>query len=309
MPLDNTLLHIGMPKALSTWLQKNLFIPENGFTQLQNPFESQLSFISPHSFDFSADKTNEAIMVSSKGIDPGHIPVISNESLAGNIFYGGYNRKEIADRLYSVFPEAKVLIVIREQRQMIRSLYKTLVFFGMPHRLKDLLCPSDVHMGPLFCQDYLYYDRLVEYYQSLFGAEHVRVLAYEEFQHTPNVFIDKVGSFCEAKHINHDGLPLQKRLNVSQSLATIHARRLLNSSWYSTPFNYGGYVTVNIDKRMELLAKSKKSHVWVPKVFELYLEKKFQQQVGKYVDKSFMESNRRLAELTGMELEKYGYYM
>src|SRR5262245_6185327 len=64
--------------------------------------------------------------------DQGLLPVVSNERLSGHPSSGGYDSKEIADRLAAVFPEGRVLIVIREQHSVIESVYKQYVLAGGP---------------------------------------------------------------------------------------------------------------------------------------------------------------------------------
>ena len=55
--------------------------------------------------------------------DEAKVPVISHERLSGYPHSGGHDSKEIAHRLAAVFPNAKVVIVIREQKSMILSNY------------------------------------------------------------------------------------------------------------------------------------------------------------------------------------------
>ena len=63
-------------------------------------------------------------------VDEGLSPVVSFERFSGNPFSGGYDSKEIADRLVRVFPDARVLVIVREQRSMIVSTYKKYVREG-----------------------------------------------------------------------------------------------------------------------------------------------------------------------------------
>jgi hypothetical protein len=60
----------------------------------------------------------------------GLLPIVSFPRLSGHPYSGGYDSRPIADRIAQVFPEARILIVIREQRSTIVSTYKQYVHAG-----------------------------------------------------------------------------------------------------------------------------------------------------------------------------------
>ena len=57
----------------------------------------------------------------------------------GSPLTGGDNGETILYRLKKTLPQAKILIVIREQRAMLRSLYQLLVNWGCPYDIELLL--------------------------------------------------------------------------------------------------------------------------------------------------------------------------
>ena len=69
------------------------------------------------------------------------VPVVSHERLSGDIETGGVDSQPIADRLAETFRNAKVLIVIREQRDMLLSIHKTELTFGTYRDLEALAGP------------------------------------------------------------------------------------------------------------------------------------------------------------------------
>ena len=77
-------------------------------------------------------------------VDEGLSPVVSFERFSGNPFSGGYDSKEIADRLVQVFPDARVLVVVREQRSMIVSTYKQYVREGGALPPSKFMLPPDI---------------------------------------------------------------------------------------------------------------------------------------------------------------------
>jgi hypothetical protein len=122
---------------------------------------------------------------------PGLLPVVSNERLSGHPSSGGYDSKEIADRLAAVFPEGKVLIVIREQRSVIQSVYKQYVLAGGPSPFGRFVdAPADpADRVPAFDFRFYEYHHLIRHYQDRFGGGSVRVLAYETFVQDPAEFV------------------------------------------------------------------------------------------------------------------------
>lgn len=63
-------------------------------------------------------------------------PVLSAERLSGNPHSGGYDSLQTAKRLHRLFPQAKVLVVVREQTEEILSCYNQYVRAGgvLPYR-------------------------------------------------------------------------------------------------------------------------------------------------------------------------------
>lgn len=94
-------------------------------------------FIQTDPFEFYPKKVRPQIWSNiEKALQDRKVPVLSYEQMSGQPGGGGYglrrrekeaSRKEVADRLHDCFPNARILIVIREQRDVIQSIYKFLV--------------------------------------------------------------------------------------------------------------------------------------------------------------------------------------
>lgn len=301
------LVHIGYPKALSSWLQKHLFKPEQGFINALDSLRTTISVIDPTPFRFDEsvaarfiDETLAACPVRDR-----LVPVCSAEALVGNPYCGGFNARQNADRIHQLFPDARILLVVREQRQLMRSLYKTLVVWGMPHTIRRLLHPRDTSLAPQFSLDFLRFDLLTAYYQQLFGRDNVLVLPYEAFTQDPQAFVRRI--------LQHAGreptaafskLPWQKRLNANQPLAEIYLQRLLNLL-LSSPFNYAGPVPSTEAGVHRRIRRSKSGTL--PTFTRDWFEDDFRQTVAAAFAGQFGDSNRRLQALTGLALGSYGY--
>jgi sulfotransferase family protein len=116
--------------------------------------------------------------------------VISHEGLSGEIFGGSYNRRRNAIRLHRVVPDAKILIVVRHQATMLRSIYAQHIRRGGVDRFEEFVLNEAPNCD--FDLDHLQYDTLVTLYQELFGHERVLVLMYETLLADPAVFLDQV---------------------------------------------------------------------------------------------------------------------
>lgn len=305
--LPAPLVHIGFPKALSSWLQKSLFKPEQGFLNILDSLHTQISVIDPTPFNFDGSLAKQFIEKKlAASNDYSHlVPVCSAEALIGNPYCGGYNAKQNADRLKQLFPDARILIIVREQQKLIRSLYKTLVVWGMPHTIKALLNPSDTSLAPQFNLDFLRFDLAVDYYQQQFGVENVLVLPYETFAKDPQGFARKILQHADCTPTQaFDKLPWQQRINTNQPLLNLYLQRLQNLL-LSSPFNYAGLFPSTESGIHRRIRRSKNNPF--PAFTHKWFEDDFSQTVDKAFTGQFAQSNSKLQRLTGINLATYGY--
>lgn len=168
--------------------------------------------------------------------------IISQETLSGR---GDGNPiwdpHLIAKRLQQTFPNAKILIVIRNQFDYILSLYAfRVVRRGLEHRTLDgfLALKQD-----WLCQK-LQYDLLIGDYVRLFGRERVLVLPYELLVEDESTFVRRIATFFD-----HTKPILYRSQKVNPSTRNgrlIRAHRLLN-----TPFS----IPVETLRRQNLLSQ------------------------------------------------------
>ncbi len=245
--------------------------------------------------------------IRSKGL----IPVMSHERLAGNPHSGGYDSKELADRIAEVFPDGKVLIIIREQESIIVSSYKQYVRNGGPCSLEGYLFPpsSDSRI-PLFDFVYFEYHRLIRHYMKLFGGSNVLVLPYELFKDDPRKFVLKIVRFAGAnpKAKMLDGLPYSKREYATLSGFSIAVKRSLNRV-VARRDTVNPSVILSIPRGCEVLLEQFLERLgWVmPSWVQRSLDERLKREVRKLVDKRYGESNEVMSEVFGIELQKYGY--
>lgn len=313
---DNApLVHIGYPKSLSKWLQKNLFIPEMGFIKCLNPGLVHELLVSKKPFQLDCQaiqgKVNFAIARAHKMFPPSQamklVPVVTSEALVGNMFCGGFDAELLAQRLAHTFPQAKILIVVREQRQMIRSLFSTAVAWGVPHKIEDFLSPRDENIAPQFSCDYLFYDALVAHYQEVFSKDRVVVVPYELFKNDPAAFVGKIMQFYPTIRdpAKFSELPFDAVVNQGQTVIETKAQRLINSLFLRTPFNYSGWFNDRDSwriRRNTWRAPLSKNNYLVS-----CLEKRLARKIERLTMGRFSDSNKRLSQLTGTDFSAFGY--
>ena len=300
MHVDNRpLVHIGMPKCASTWLQKHFFRPRNGFREAVSTHYAYFGFIHEDSFQWTS-RRDQIDLATPDDL----VPVMSAEALAGNPLTGGHDGERNLSRIHSALPEARILIVIREQESMMRSLYKLLINFGYPYRIGTVLENKLAGNMPTFTLQYLYYHHIIAAYQQMFGADSVLVLPYEAFQVEPSVFLEQVRRFCE---VDIEARPLKvdlhKRENINRSLVSIEIKRIYNRYIARTRFSVGGLVNPG-----QISGKGN-FDPYVPQLLERCLERRFRQQVQKKTCGFYAESNAQTQRLTGLDLAAYGYQL
>jgi hypothetical protein len=307
------LIHVGYHKTGSGWLRRYFFgHPQTSFAWLGKGPERQrvrrLVTARPFEFDAGAFRSGfEALVrpVEARGLSP----VLSLERLSGHPFSGGYDAKEIADRLAAVFPEGRVLAVLREQRSMVLSTYKHYVRSGGASSLGDFLAqPQTPSMRvPLFDLRHFEYHHLLRYYRGLFGPDRVLVLTYEQFVRDPATFLGAISAFA-GRPLAPEVLatvPVETRSNPSPSATAIGLSRRINS--------LGGRRT-EVDPaplfRSRLLAKAARRAErarFVPRRLDARNEARLRQVVAEAIGDRFVQSNRATAELTGIDLAAYGW--
>ena len=112
--------------------------------------------------------------------------------MSGGIHSGGFDSRDICERLNTCFPNGKVLIVIREQKSMLYSAYSQYIKGGGSYSIKEYLFPKTKKVKGLFKFNYLEYHHLIEYYYKYFGKNNVLVLPYEMMKEDQERFLQNI---------------------------------------------------------------------------------------------------------------------
>ena len=289
--------HIGFPKTASTTLQKSIF--EN-YPGLIRSYDIGGIIIKREELVFESEFDNIKKNIVEPMQKQSEKLVISDEAFAtGDQVQSLVGRMTIAQRIERLFPSAKIIVVIRQQLDIIRSLYcqraknvdgdfSSLTRFvpWLESNWKNRKYYSDFH-------NYLYYD-LIAYYQRLFGGGNILVLFFEELKNDSNSFYEKISNFMrldlnqvirltqnkhENKRLTEKRYNFQKLKNNFPIISKISA---------STPRFIRDIVSKKIDDGSEI--KVDYPPEWKKKLHNFYAK-----------------DNERLCELTGDQPKTYNY--
>jgi hypothetical protein len=296
-------VHIGFHKTATSWLQEVVFPnhphlhPYVAGRVWDDPFLRCI--VAESDREFEPARAREAYLGGLSRLGPlgaDEVVVVSAERLSGHAASGGYDTIRIARRLHDAVPEARVLIVVRSQIDMIESEYRQLVGEGYRGRLSSLWA-TDAWKRVQFDLGHYEYDSLVREYQRLFGTEKVAVFTYEGFLADRTRFLDRLAAFwCVepaavatdlAERDVHPGLPNRG----------IAALRLLNH-FRRTELNPFPIVDIGVWWRAPIVAVSRR----LPRKRHLL-------SVAQRADlvERFREPNDRLAKL--VPTEDFGPFM
>lgn len=308
LPSAEPLLHIGFHKTASTFLQNELFgDAAAGFASPPAPRHRIVRDVvvpDPLAYDAAAVRGRYAPFMR-EAAEAGLVPVVSHERLSGYPSAGGRDRVEVAGRLAQTFPGARVLVVVREQRALIRSWYAQHVSDGGVEGVERFLKTPEPQLNrkPAFAFAFYEFDRLVAHYQALFGRERVLVLPFETLRADPAAFLSRVATFCGQPAVAEAGA---RRVNAARPLLMQAAQRPLNFLFYHNELSPGALAHIpRFHKRYARLLP-----VWralSPAPLERRLDARLRARIDRVVGDRYAASNARLQGLTGEPLGALGY--
>ena len=299
------LVHIGYHKTGTSYLQKKLFTDEAHFTI---PWGAQSTmavehFLLAHPMRFDPEAVRGEFYAAIAEGDT-RIPVISQEALSGRPVRGVYYADQVARRIRAAFPDARILIGIRQQEAMLESLYFQYIRMGGTDRLETLLGANTDRAGyrPTFRLDHLEYDLMIEHYAGLFGAQNVLALPLELLAADPAEYVARINGF-----LGLDWAPEMSRqaVNARRSDRVMQLERRLNmilpppanrpKTYAETPLIYRMRNRV-----LRLLDRADRGRTGST-------TDAMSQLIDTHLGEYFCASNRRCADRTGLDLQALGY--
>lgn len=308
---NRPLVHIGFHKTASTLLQRALFARSDlGFERpSRDRTHLQGDFIRYGPFDEMDPKVIASYhRLAYEARTRGRTLVVSHERLSGYPGSGGFDARMIADRIHTCLPDARILVLVREQRSMLYSYYLQYITDGGSLSFNRLVSANQptLFRKPEFDLRSFSYVPLLEYYRSLFGAENLLVVPYEALRVDGWHVAAEIAEFCglPAERIAPDifdspansGMPLMMQL----------LRRHLNGLIYRNQLSPHAPIAFNpFDRwyrRMRPLFEP-------TRLIDGPLRRRLKNQIERITADRYAESNRQLQHMTGHDLSRYGYRM
>ena len=294
----NIVFHTGYTKAASTSLQE--FFRQHEDLHFVNRALTYKKLVVHSSLEYEPSETKKFIDEEvGFALSQGKIPVFSHERLSGNPHSGHYDAKEIIDRIFELVPNAKIIIVIREQISMIASCYNQYIRIGGTKTLENYISSNWEYRIPQFNAKAYEYHRILHYYFGLFGEKNVLVLLFEDLLKDAHTFYHRV---CEFMEIPKDhNVDLQKRYNPSLPDDDIEGIRLMN--FFETkrvavrdpnPFSNYPYIVFSLRTLVKWRFMKKEG-------------RDIKTEVREFLGNRFAESNRITSELIRKNLAEYSY--
>jgi hypothetical protein len=207
-----------------------------------------------------------------------------------------------ADRIFEAFPQARILICIREQKGMVLSLYSEYMKQGETTTIEEFIGVDGRRPGaaPLCDIEQLEYHHLIAYYQNLFGKDRVLVLPFERLSKSPTEFLQTILNFADSP-----GLPDVPALVRNRALGagTLALRRSLNR-WCKEP----DFTRPRQPISWRLLTRfSNVADRLMPASVNESVARRLRGAVEQHVGNRFALSNRQTSELVGCDLAELGY--
>lgn len=302
------LIHVGFHKTGSTWLQQQLFADPARFASVDDAPRHRLveDLVMPDPLAYDpvavAHRYAPALALARES---GRTLALSHERLSGYPSSGGRDRAMIAERLRATFPDARILIVIREQRALIDSMYRQHITDGGVEGVARFLATPEPGLGrkPSFTTDLYAFDRLIALYQQLFGESRVLVLPVERLGADPQGFADAVAALC-----GRPPLPIapSRAANQRRPLLMQQVQRPLNFLFYHNELSPGALIHIpRFHKRYARLRRL--FEIASPRFVEAALGRRLERAIAAHVGDHFAASNARTERLTRLDLAALGY--
>lgn len=302
-----TIIHIGLPKCASTFLQKNIFPLYAG---VNHNSSNAIRTVVARYIDDSI-KESEAKKTISSLIKNNEKYILSKESFCGTHSTMYVDYKQNLQKIETLFPTAKAIIIIRKQSDFLQSLYNQAIRKGITKSAKKFLCLEKLQ--PLTTTNIktnlkntqhvnfrcLNYNNLIKSYQKAYGKNNILVLPMELLQQEPSTFIEKINIFCEEK------LPCPpsslNKINTSTSQTGLYGQRFIN--------NFKGFNKKQQIRRAlyHIVSISINTITHLIDMICFIPNKPLSKNEIKIIDNYYADNNKKLSTLIDIDLQKYGY--
>lgn len=268
------IIHIGYPKCGSSFLQENVFPSLNKIQYFDVDITRKLlaELISDDDIDYSPPTLDNGLYSSENLCTIGNPQVNIRSTIAHRLKKVGFN---------------KVIIIIRNQKSIIDSLYRQFIQDGASVSFK-------YYLQNYIILNVLDYRKTILLYHKIFKPENVKVIMVETLKETKT--IEELSNFIGEKF----SIKSEKRKNESLSNISISLLKVIN---HFTSSRY----------RPSILIPRKLTSWKIKQILLLFDKLGFKKK--NYLDKrkktkileQYKSGNQELATLLNLPIEKYNY--
>ena len=220
-------IHLGIHKTASTFLQNRFFpiLSEIKYCNLRKDYNNFLEyFLSRDDLEFCPQQARNLLC---NGINLSDKKVlISDEQFYGNVWDGCALRNRHCTRLNETFSEATIIIVFRNQVDLLESLYLQYIKTGGSAHWTEFL---KANKHPLILSTaYFKFGEYAANLIKLFGKDKVKILLYEDMKSQPVEYLNCWCTFLGVNDNTWDKKIIKKRDNFSLSPAFVNLMRFGN---------------------------------------------------------------------------------
>jgi hypothetical protein len=288
-------IHVGYPKTATTYLQKHIF------TQLINhEFIDHPQFVQTGLFDLLWRSERAVNYEEIYSYYNNRSFFISFEEILGPTFQGSIIMDEMPLRLKKALKsDLKILITIRRQDSLIKSIYYQYIHLGGTLRLKNYLESNTYGHNRIELEAYNFLETY-ERYAEIFGKENITVIPYELLKADKSKFGKAIELFFENETLDFN---YHKVENRSLGGAQLTVLRLLNH-FLKTRISEKYIISPKLINQDMLRKKLQRSN---------FLRKgssinEKEENLLKNLLKKYYTSNRDLDSKLGLNLKGFGYY-
>lgn len=300
------LIHAGYPKCASTYLQKTVFPMLGNYSNMAFSPRDEKFYPLRNDFDPAEFRRLVEKHTVNRDASKDHL-ILSCEDWAELLFkefedvffqFTGLDRTQhtfsnevIFRNFKAAYPDAEILFVIREPLSYVISRYKMLYRGAKTSKPIDAFLENPTEG----------YDGAIERTQNLFGKKRVHVIPFERIKTDSAAFVKQVTGLVD---------PLaeiqvsSERVNAAPDMrSTVEYERLKKTVRFKLEKN-GNNPLARI---AYLCARGWMAATVHPKLKKQYGNEIFKISVPPETAYRFAESNRRIQELTGLDLKPFGY--
>jgi len=180
--IKNIIIHIGYPKTGTTWFKKYFYSNIENATTL---------YIDDFTYNISENKSHFELNNNLPELKENLIIVSHKFTGLENFKWDdGIYRTFFISNLKRLFPNALIVLFIRNQIDFIASSYSSYLTHGGTYTFQKLFKTGKLGDGKMFSFEFLNYHTLIKLYKEQFGENNVHIFLYEEFLENNKIFLN-----------------------------------------------------------------------------------------------------------------------